>query len=147
MPRHYFRDSQFEIPTRAVWESVYDPLGFDAVFPTDPERHGYEALRQEYEALRNYHRCDDGHCNVWKHPPVPSTGRLHPCQKPTDLLARIIRVSCPEGGVVLDPFMGSGSTAVACVETGRQYIGFERDPKTHQVCQDRLAEHQEVLPL
>ena len=68
MLRHYFCDSQFEIPTREIWDTVYRPLGFGK---------DYEELRREYEELRNYHRCDDMHCNIWHEPPIPSTNRLH----------------------------------------------------------------------
>jgi site-specific DNA-methyltransferase (adenine-specific) len=49
----------------------------------------------------------------------------HPTQKPLDLIARIINASSPEKGVVLDPFMGTGTTAIACIELNRSYIGFE----------------------
>lgn len=133
MLRHYFQDSQFEIPTQKVWESVYEPLGFGK---------DYESLRQEYESLRNYHRCDDMHCNIWHRPPIPSNNRYHTCQKPVDLLERLIKVSCPEGGTVLDLFMGSGSTGVACVNTGRGFIGIEKDERYFDIAQQRIAEAQ-----
>lgn len=138
MLRHYFQNSQFEIPTRAVFETVYEPLGF--VYVGADGGQGYEALRQDYEALRNYHRCDKNHCNIWHIPPIPSNNRLHTCQKPVPLLERLVRVSCPEGGTVLDPFMGSGSTGVACVNTGREFIGIERDERYFQIARDRIEE-------
>ena len=53
----------------------------------------------------------------------------HPTQKPLEIVERIIKASCPEQGIVLDPFMGSGTTAVACVKLKRNYIGFEINPK------------------
>ena len=42
------------------------------------------------------------------------------------------------GGVVLDPFMGSGTTAVACIRTGRNYIGFELNTEYYEVCKKRI---------
>ncbi len=102
MLRHYFQNSQFEIPTRKVWDLVYEPLGFRIEYEGrggyEALRTEYEALRTEYEALRNYHRCDKSHCNVWHVPPIPSTGRLHTCQKPESILERLCCVSCPRGG-------------------------------------------------
>lgn len=49
--------------------------------------------------------------------------RGHPCQMPESLLARIIRASCPPGGLVIDPFAGSGTTLVAAAKLGRRYFG------------------------
>ena len=143
MLRHYFQVSQFEIPTAEVWEAVYAPLGFAVPFGAG----GYEGLRQEYEGLRYYHRCDPMHSNVWQVPQVPTTNRLHPCQKPVEILERLVRVSCKPGGVVLDPFMGSGSTGVACVRTGRNFIGIERDADYFATAQKRLAEAVEIKEL
>lgn len=137
MLHHYFQNSQFEIPTQEVWEAVYMPLGFRR--GNEDLRREYEDLRREYENLRNYHRCDAMHCNVWHVPPIPSTGRLHTCQKPVEILRRIIRVSCPPGGVVLDPFMGAGSTGVACLDEAREFIGIERDEDMYRVACERIA--------
>lgn len=64
----------------------------------------------------------------------------HPTQKPLELMRLYIENSSQEGQLVLDPFMGSGSTAVACKQCGRNYIGFEIDPKYYEVCQNRLSE-------
>lgn len=64
--------------------------------------------------------------------------KLHPTQKPTELLEIFIRNSTNEGDVVLDPFMGSGSTCVACINSGRHYIGYEIDQKYFDIAQDRV---------
>ena len=120
MLHHYFQNSQFEIPTQAIWESVYMPLGFGKE---------YEALRVEYEALRNTHNIDAHHCNIWHRPGMRAHEKTHICQKPQDILRRLIRVSSNPGAVVLDCFMGSGSTGVACILEGRDFIGIERDEK------------------
>ena len=136
MLRHYFKETQFEIPTQATWEAVYMPLGFGASY--EELRASYEELRASYEELRNTHNVDAEHCNIWHVPPLASTGRLHTCQKPTQILERLIRVSSNEGGIVLDPFMGSGSTAVAAMHMGRHYIGFERDPDYYRIAMERI---------
>jgi site-specific DNA-methyltransferase (adenine-specific) len=54
--------------------------------------------------------------------------RRHQNQKPFPLLRRLIRVVCPEGGTVLDPFMGIGITGIACLSEGRNFIGVEAHP-------------------
>lgn len=59
-----------------------------------------------------------------------NTPRLHVAQKPVNLMAWAMdRAKVPGGATVLDPFMGSGSTAIACIRTGRKFIGVECDPK------------------
>jgi len=51
--------------------------------------------------------------------------KMHVTPKPLGLVQRLIEILCPEGGRVIDPFMGSGTTGEACVITGRKFIGFE----------------------
>lgn len=71
------------------------------------------------------------------------TGRLHPTQKPVDLLEYLIKTYTLEGEVVLDSCSGSGTTAIACINTDRQYICIEKEPKYYQVSLDRIAKHVE----
>jgi site-specific DNA-methyltransferase (adenine-specific) len=62
----------------------------------------------------------------------------HSCQKPVALLQTLIRTFAPEGGLVFDGFMGSGSTAIAARKLNRKHIGFEIDPKTFEAAQNRI---------
>ena len=64
--------------------------------------------------------------------------RLHPCQKPIELLEYLIRTYTNEGGTVLDNCMGSGSTIVACKNTNRHYIGFELEKEYFEVARERI---------
>ncbi len=63
----------------------------------------------------------------------------HPTQKPLELVERMILASCPPGGLVLDPFMGSGTTAVAALALGRRVVGFEVNPTFFAVVQARVS--------
>lgn len=84
--------------------------------------------------------------NVWREAAFSSGARstdgekVHPTQKPVALLTRMIEDSTEPGAVVLDTFMGSGTTAVACLKSGRQFIGFELDEQYHAIAQQRIAE-------
>ena len=62
----------------------------------------------------------------------------HQTIKPLDIVQNLIINSTQDGGVVLDPFIGSGTTAVACIRTGRNYIGFELNPEYYEVCKKRI---------
>jgi len=62
----------------------------------------------------------------------------HPTQKPIEIIERIIKVSSPIYGIVLDPFIGSGTTAVVCKKLNRYYIGFEINKDYYKITKDRL---------
>lgn len=83
--------------------------------------------------------------NVWRAPAFNSGAKstngekVHPTQKPWELIAKAIEDSTEPGAVVLDTFMGSGTTAVACLKTGRNFIGFELDERYHAIALQRIA--------
>jgi site-specific DNA-methyltransferase (adenine-specific) len=93
-------------------------------------------------------------CNKWKNSGNPCqcdepdfeqqqwNGTLdknsHPTVKPTDLMAYLIRLVTPKGGIVLDPFMGSGSTGKAAVREGMDFIGIERETEYFEIAEARI---------
>jgi site-specific DNA-methyltransferase (adenine-specific) len=76
---------------------------------------------------------------------VPSAEREHASEKPIELLRQIIEAH--PSGTILDPFMGSGTTGVACVQTGRNFIGIEIDPTYFALAQRRIRDAQQQLAL
>jgi DNA modification methylase len=64
----------------------------------------------------------------------------HPCAYPVELAIRPIRSSCPSGGTVLDPFMGSGTTLLAARLLGRKAIGIEIEERYCEIAAKRLAQ-------
>lgn len=66
------------------------------------------------------------------------TGQRLPMQKPVDVCATLIRASSDSGQLVLDPFMGTGSTGMACLATGRQFLGIEIEPKFFDIACERI---------
>lgn len=73
--------------------------------------------------------------------PAPSGEfRVHPNEKPIKLVNRFIRLHTIEGQTVLDPFMGSGTTGVACAKMGRKFIGIEIEPKYFDIACKRIEE-------
>jgi site-specific DNA-methyltransferase (adenine-specific) len=63
---------------------------------------------------------------------------LHPTQKPVALFEYLIRTYTNEGGTILDNCIGSGTTAIACINTGRNYIGIEKDEKYCRIAEERI---------
>lgn len=69
---------------------------------------------------------------------IPAQKLIHPCQKPTRILETLIRQTCARGGTVIDPFMGSGSTGVACGNLGYAFIGMELDVGYFDIAKQRI---------
>ena len=72
--------------------------------------------------------------------PVVGKEKLHPTQKPVTLMEKFILLTTPQGGIVLDPFMGSGTTGVACKNLDRRFIGVELDEVYYGVAVKRIKE-------
>jgi site-specific DNA-methyltransferase (adenine-specific) len=67
------------------------------------------------------------------------TRNHHPTVKPVDLMRWLVRLVCPPGGVVLDPYTGSGTTGVACRLEGFGFIGIELNPEYIELARQRIA--------
>ncbi|MFM6813276.1 MAG: DNA-methyltransferase, partial [Dolichospermum sp.] len=118
-----------QIPTKEMWEKLQVILQF-----THP-----------YEDIAPVFNIEMGITDVWRDIDFYQEERYHPTQKPIKLIERIIKASSHENMIVLDPFMGSGSTALACLNLNRHYIGIEREEKYLQVAQSRIAEYKSSL--
>lgn len=73
--------------------------------------------------------------------------QIHPTQKPVELIEFLVKSYCPEGGLVLDNCMGSGTTAVACLNTGRDFIGFELNREYFETAVNRITELENNITL
>src|SRR5699024_7641424 len=73
-------------------------------------------------------------------------GVVHPTQKPVTLFEYLIKTYTNEGETVLDNCMGSGTTAIACINTNRNYIGFELDEGYYKASIERINNHKDMLP-
>lgn len=80
---------------------------------------------------------------VFKYP--NGSSKLHPTQKNLELWKELIKDNTNEGDIVFDPCMGSGTTAIACLETNRKYIGFELDETFYNVIQERIKDKQSQM--
>ncbi len=112
-----------QLPTEEMWRRLQTILQFDMP---------YASIGQTYNPLM-------GLTDVWDDINFHSEDRCHPTQKPQMLIERLILASSNEGDVVLDPFMGGGSTAVACFKNLRKYIGFEKEKEYFKKSLERLA--------
>ncbi len=140
---HCFRwgSSQWDMPT----EETYNELSKLPII-NEFVRREYEGLRREYEGLRYTFNNQKTHHSVWNYEIAPRCGHVTP--KPVEMIENIIKHSTNEGDDVLDFFMGSGTTGVACVQTGRNFIGIEISEDYFKIAKKRIAdaEAQMLLP-
>jgi len=75
--------------------------------------------------------------------------KYHPTMKDLDVIKRLIKILTNENDIVLDPFMGSGTTGIACLNTNRRFIGIEKDDKYFDIAYNRIKNHinNENIPL
>ncbi len=148
MADHWFSKSQWSMPT----ESQYKRLQSEAKGAAFNREH--DDLKRQHDDLKRQHddlkrkfystRChfDNTHqtmTDVWKYPRVTGSERNgHPTPKPVAMMGRCVKTSCPEGGSVLDPFMGRAPTAIACIRTGRSFVGIEKDQEHFEGARQRI---------
>lgn len=83
--------------------------------------------------------------DVWNFDRVVGNKQLHQNQKPVELIEQCILKHSQEGQVVFDGFMGSGTTAIACMNTDRNFIGFELDKEYYSLATARIEDHEKLL--
>lgn len=120
-------------------QPTYNPQ-FENGSPYVVERKNYKGS-ECYGKQKGHKTVSDGKRYPMQILSFSETGKkLHPTQKPVALLEYLIKTYTNEGEVVLDNCMGSGSTCVAAINTGRHYIGFEKDPHYFEVAKRRIEE-------
>lgn len=89
-----------------------------------------------------YNRQRDTYENgIFEYPIVHHSRRIHPTQKPIELMEDLLKIHTNKDDVVLDPFSGSASTLEACINLDRNYIGFELDKEYYDLANKRLQQH------
>lgn len=114
-----------QTPTRELWEKLQKVFGFDL----------------PYEEVAITFNAQMGYTDVWKDIDFYKEERFHSTQKPVQLIERIIKASSNEGMVVLDPFLGAGSTALASLNLKRKFIGIEMDAQYCKISEERIKRH------
>ena len=120
-----------QFPTKELWDKLSHVLSFD--YP-------YEKVAQTFNP-------QIGVTDVWSDIDFYEEKHIHPTQKPLKLIRRLIMASSNEDDIVLDPFSGVGTTQVGCVQTKRNFIGFELNKEYYDKACKRIKMEQAQLTL
>lgn len=126
-----FISAGFMLRTVAIWDKCISGLsggGFG-------EQYEQILILRKGNARENYFMG-----NIFKEVRLCGDRPEHPHQKPLNLIYNLINMCTPPDALILDPFLGSGTTAVAAIRTGRQFIGFEIDPHYCEIAERRIRD-------
>lgn len=158
--------NMIEVITQLIWNkpsaglganayrSKHEPFFYAGVKGTTPQFYGDRThttvldLHKTEEQLMKWVKQQkqaeaDGRTTIWTMKRTPVQEYVHPTQKPVELIMYALSNSSKVGDIVLDPFLGSGSTLVACEKTNRMLYGIELDPKYVDVIVERWCQYTE----
>ena len=134
----------FKVTQRLVWDKKHWKMGDLRYYGSQLEDVLF--CRKGTPEMQYPKRC--GNLLSFSASWLPEGQYNHPTQKPEALMRRFIEDSTQPGDTILDPFMGSGTTGVACVQTGRSFIGIELDAGYFEIARQRIeAAQREVVQL
>jgi len=151
MCSHWFSASQWKLPTEKQYKQLQKLFSLrsaelsrthGSLVKERAELHSkyehllldHQDLKKQYDNLRRPFGVTNEvpYTDVWTYPPVAYYQGKHPCEKPADLLDHVLLTSSKEGQLVLDAFMGSGSTGKQCLKLNRNFIGIEMEVPTFE---------------
>lgn len=112
-----------QLPTKENWEKLSQILEFDL----------------DYDSIAITFNAQMGYTDVWADIDFYEEKRIHPTQKPLKLIDRLVLASSNPRDLVVDPFMGSGATAISCINNNRNYLGFEIDEEYYNKSLTRIT--------
>jgi len=145
MYSHWFTRSQFTLIPEKHYQKLAEAYPGRFARPWESLKAEWDRVKggptSEIQGARSY--FDNAHSimrDVWEFPRVTGADRFgHATPKPVAMMGRCIKTSCPPGGTVLDPFTGTAPTAIACIRTGRKFIGIEKDPTHYATAVERIT--------
>ncbi len=111
-----------QFPTKELWEKLQSILKFEL----------------DYEKVAQTFNPQMGLTDIWRDIDFYKEKRVHPTQKPLPLIKRLLLASSNEGDLVVDPFAGSGSTAIAAIQLNRNYITIDSDESYYNEVLQRI---------
>ena len=142
----YIDSTQYGLCTEKTYNELIDVFGIDKMegFKTYNELEPInEAFKNEYASTFNLWEGNKYKSNILKY--KKDYNGYHPTQKPVLLLEDLIKTFSNENDLIVDLTMGSGSTGVACINTGRRFIGIEKDENYFRIAEQRILKAEDKL--
>jgi adenine-specific DNA-methyltransferase len=138
---HYMENTQWIMPTREKYEQMRDCLNQLGNNGSDYLKRDYDDLKRDYDDLKRpfFLTNQDQYGDVWRFNTAQFEKMQHPAQKPIALLLYMLKIATRPSCLILDPFMGSGTTGVAAAQMGRPFIGIEQDSKYFEIAVQRIS--------
>ena len=128
----FFRGTLFNIPKREVWEDFCSKFNFK-------HKTYDELLEMKNNDISIKVKLDNNFSDTLRNIlNFDKESGLHPTQKPLKLMEYLVKTYSNEGDIILDPFMGSGTTGLACKKLNRDFIGIELDKKYFEIAKERI---------
>ena len=123
-----------------VWDKTR--IGLGKIF-----RHQFELILWASNSGAWVNNDGKAHSDILRHPPTLSAKRIHPVEKPITLYQELLTVCCPKDGIVLDGYLGSGTSALACESLNIKWIGIELEEKYCEATAKRMENEGKQLKL
>ena len=133
---HYWAPSQFMLPTIEIYEKILQPTGYFPI-PYAKLKEIDDQFKKDLPSTFNLWEGNKYKSNILRY--KKDYDGYHPTQKPVALLEDLIKTFSNEGDTIVDLTMGSGSTGVACKNTGRNFVGIELDDEYFGIAKKRIG--------
>ena len=135
------------LPIFNIYFKLHSIIIWDKRIGQIPRQLSHYKLRYEpiLYGSKGLHRLNSYKDDIFQCDIVRGKKRIHPTQKPIEIVKYIIENSTNDKSIIFDPFIGSGTTAVACKSLGRKYIGIEINPEYCKIARNRIKAIPELL--
>lgn len=139
--KNVLEENGFVIKELLIWKKTNPmPRNRDRLYVTSIEVALWAVKGKGWTFNRQRETYENG---IFESPIVHHSKRLHPTQKPVSVIEEMIKIHTNENDVVLDCFLGSGTTAIACINTNRNFIGIEMDWDYYEIANERIKQAKE----
>lgn len=136
----YLTEKGYEVKQLLTWQKTNPmPRNRDRLYVNANEYAIWAVKGKGWTFNRQRKNYENG---MFSYPVVHHSSRIHPTEKPLELMEELVKIHSNEGDIIIDPFSGSGSLAEACIRTNRNFIGFELEKEYYDKSVERIEKYE-----